>query len=597
MLLLLGPGFAAAQTTQRLDGKGAMAAVPNQYAYELLAAERQTGQGANLPIGIFSKGKEAQNLAVTPQRVIRSTDGTVYLRLALGGGMVFGRDVRTTPLSWAIGARPGEAADCGYTHQTYSGGTATDTVVAPVAYTDLYASGGVSLDTYVSHSSGGRVNDNYVVYSLALAADFDPGTSGDAADDGTIPLAFAMHNASPDPSDPADPANLTDAERTAASLEAASKACDVAAGDTALWVNVGHGTETTLAIPDDTGAYTATISMHSDPDEAQAGTNASAAVAGSATIITALAGRNVEVEAMDQPAVAHVGTSPLPFLWFRDRSTVTGLNNEAVLGMATATIGREDLLNPNSGNIAGPGDLFTAGSLMFTVEGDLSIGAFNMDTDMDDACVAAGKATDEDPAMGNVVPDEDDPMMGVLTNADGSTGQNAGTYYLCVQVDTHGPNENPIPATSYDGTITEGFGGTRSRDIASGIIGQIRRNGTTVKLTYLTVAEKYNQRLIIVNDGANDARYDIGPFITEEGTTATPQAMASGMVPAGGQVVVPVADVVSFSSADGRRHRAAATLSMNADVDDVQVATTQVNLEDGSTDTVVYAAEDGAVVQ
>ena len=125
----------------------------------------------------------------------------------------------------------------------------------------------------------------------------------------------------------------------------------------------------------------------------------------------------------------------------------------------------------------------------------------------------------------------------------------------------------------------------------------IRRNGTTVKLTYLTVAEKYNQRLIIVNDGANEARYDIGPFVTETGVTATPLAMATGMVPAGGQVVVKVQDIVSFSSADGRRHRAAATLSMNADVDDVQVATTQVNLEDGSTDTVVYATVDGAVVQ
>ena len=198
--------------------------------------------------------------------------------------------------------------------------------------------------------------------------------------------------------------------------------------------------------------------------------------------------------------------------------------------------------------------------------------------------------------MGNV-PSESDSSKDIEAGV--TRGLDAGTYHLCVQVDTagEGTNEDPIPAGHYMATITKGTEAQTTKDLTTGVIGRIVRNGTTVKLTYLTVADKYNQRLIIVNDGANDAAYEVGAFVTEEGTTSTPLAMASGTVPASGQLVIPVEDIVRFDSVDGRRHRAAATLSMNADVDDVQVATTQVNLEDGSTDTVVYAAVGGATVQ
>ena len=296
---------------------------------------------------------------------------------------------------------------------------------------------------------------------------------------------------------------------------------------------------------------------------------------------------------MERTAVAHVGTSPEPFLWFHDGSTATGITNKAILGYAKAQIRTEDVLNPATGLVATGSDLIPDGSLTFSVEGDFSIGAFNLLAEKapEDACPAAGAAGAEDPVEGNLMPAEDGPAdMATLAR------QSAGTYHLCVQVDVQGPNSNPIPAGTYYGTITQNTGAL-SRNLADGVIGQIRRNGTTVNLTHLTLAEKYNQRLVIVNDGANDVRYGIGPFMTEDGVTATPKSMASGVVPAGEQVVVPVADIVSFSSADGRRHRAAATLTMNADVDDVQVATTLVNLADGSTDTVIYPTVDSAVVQ
>ncbi len=245
-----------------------------------------------------------------------------------------------------------------------------------------------------------------------------------------------------------------------------------------------------------------------------------------------------------------------------------------------------------SGKVATGSDLLPDGSVNFSVEGDFSIGAFNLKvpTDADDPskdCPAAGTAGS--PAMGNLKPAAAGPSdMAMLE------GQNAGTYHLCVQVDTMGPNATPIPARVYRGTIsrTSGTGGA-DETLATGVIGNIRRNGTTVKLTYLTVSEKYNQRLVIVNDGSNEATYTLGSFVTEAGTRAVAKAAARGTVAAGGQMVLRVSDLVEFT---GPMTRAAATLSINADVGDVQVATTQVNLLHGSTDTVVYASVDGASV-
>ncbi len=150
-----------------------------------------------------------------------------------------------------------------------------------------------------------------------------------------------------------------------------------------------------------------------------------------------------------------------------------------------------------------------------------------------------------------------------------------------------GMNATPIPAGVYRGTISRNGASGGTTELATGVIGNIRRNGTTVKLTYLTVSEKYNQRMIIVNDGSNDATYTLGSFVTEVGTRAMPKAAASGTVPAGGQVVLRVSDLVEFT---GQMTRAAATLTISGASDDIRVATTQVNLLDGSTDTVYIPA-------
>ena len=128
-------------------------------------------------------------------------------------------------------------------------------------------------------------------------------------------------------------------------------------------------------------------------------------------------------------------------------------------------------------------------------------------------------------------------------------------------------------------------------------VGHIVRNGTAVKLAYLTETEKYDQRLVITNHGFTPALYVLGEFMTEPGTTVELSVEAEAarlagvnVVPAIGQLEFKVSDLLRFT---GDRKRATATVGLNAAADDIQVATVQTNLRDGSPDTVVYPSEPG----
>ena len=121
----------------------------------------------------------------------------------------------------------------------------------------------------------------------------------------------------------------------------------------------------------------------------------------------------------------------------------------------------------------------------------------------------------------------------------------------------------PIPAGEYTATVY-----VRTTDDArdntmenEAKIGEIVRNGATANVSYLTTSEKHNQRLIIVNRGSRPITMTGITFQTEDGTEA---------------------DLV-----DG----AAASMSFNGPPSNVSVATTQVNLEDSSTDTVIWPVQ------
>ena len=555
--LLLGPGLAVAQqtvqTNQHLDGTTAKgnAPVAVTYAAELLSTEITGATLKAVPVQ-SPDGTPAgdtpdsiHRLIVTPRRLINlgsngSDVNNLYLRLELSNNMTFTANQTGTD-TWAIGSFGGAGGNL----------IGSATTVA----TQVYA--------------GGDKGENYVVYKVTYSEDIDRSAN------------FNETNAGPN--------------GTAIDLNGDSDTTDT---EVSLPISLFANVPDLFSLPaGNEGSFTASISAHRTADDAIDNERASGLVAGGATIIKVMEGIEASVCAAgstgcaeEDAVVAHVGTLPQPFLWFKDGDST---KSSAVLGIAHAKAkgGTTMLYDPDDGSPVTDAKLIEPGGLTFEVTGDFSIGAFNLGTDGADdaACVKPATADAAEPAMGNLAPAKDGPA-----NKATLAGKNAGTYKLCVQVNTQGDNATPIPATKYMGMITLGTGSTALK-LADGTIGDIKRNGTTVKLTYLTISPKYNQRLILVNDSAANATYSISGFSAEDGVDVTPLAMAEGTIMAGEKKVMKVADIVSIDSG-GRPMRTAATLSINADSDDVQVATTQVNLEDGSTDTVLYAAVGGVEV-
>ena len=395
-----------------------------------------------------------------------------------------------------------------------------------------------------------------------------------------------------------------------------------------------------LSVETTAGSYSATITAHSNPDDATEGVGArSTLFAGSGPIVNIVSGLDVRVVG-GLPAVADVATG---FLWFVGPDATAPVVAQKNLGWfsvaARQFTGGVNPLDAGDGTaIDATTDLVAATGVGIEVEGNMSVGAFSFidGTATDEpnqmtgiptlatgACPGAG-ATAESPDRGTLVDEGGDLLVGEEGEAATATSGNqvfglgmvgtaapmpapvAGTthhvYALCVNVDVLGKetNTSPVPIETYTGTvsITGPSAGADAQDVATGTIGVINRNGASVEIAYLTVSEKYNQRLIIANRGSAPAMFDLGGFTTEDGTTVelTAEAMAArdaglNMVPANGQLVLRVADILEFS---GDRARAAATLSLNARAHHIQVATTQVNLEDGSTDTVVYETQGGS---
>ena len=233
------------------------------------------------------------------------------------------------------------------------------------------------------------------------------------------------------------------------------------------------------------------------------------------------------------------------------------------------------------------------------VSGDFSVGAFDLvaDTDSDgtldvDDCTPR-IGSEETPEMGDLRPTEDDPTTAM------SAWMPPDTYQLCLEVDVAGEKSNPtaIPETEYTASVYTRANATAMPSAAAeGTIGVIGRNGASVDIPFLTTYEQHNQRLIIVNRGANPIMITNIEFQTEDGTEAalSDLAMAAAMLPGAGEIgggETAVHSVKQMLSITGDTTRTAATLSFNGRSQDITVATTLVNPEIRATDTVVYAVK------
>lgn len=171
-----------------------------------------------------------------------------------------------------------------------------------------------------------------------------------------------------------------------------------------------------------------------------------------------------------------------------------------------------------------------------------------------------------------------------------------GDYTVSWQIDRPGTQANPSAA-------------------APKTAGAIKRDGTSVRVGYLTIATdfqnedvnqlvegsgtimgSYNQRLIITNHSSRDIEWRLSSFAAEPGSTVTPReddrwdvetseagtSTIIGNIGPMRQMVVKMTDLLMI---DGGT-RTAGVLSLSAGTGEISIVTTQVTRPEGQTDTV-----------
>ena len=204
----------------------------------------------------------------------------------------------------------------------------------------------------------------------------------------------------------------------------------------------------------------------------------------------------------------------------------------------------------------------------------------------DDDCGAA--ATGDDLTLATDDADNPDILMREGTGEDamvtGAAEQNVTAFatmqYLCIMVDTSEdgmriPDTVAYTAMGDYATIEDG---AFDPEPMKQTLGMIIRDGTTIRLPYLTTHAKFTQRLYIVNRGAATV-YEMD---FQEGDT--PGEMASGMLEANSRTTLLVRDLVTV----GEGGSTSGSLIIEAQPNMIDAATVQVSRDLGTTDTVVY---------
>ena len=354
-----------------------------------------------------------------------------------------------------------------------------------------------------------------------------------------------------------------------------------------------------LAAPAMAGGYSATIKSYNDPIDAIEGLNAIPVLDGNAVVVQVVSGLEAKIT-VGKPLIASLDSD---FLRFVGPTSVGRLGTFQVMAKNPRDV---DILAADDGRPVQNADIISeaADAVSFTVEGDLSVGAFSVVGLKDDDLSRIG-AFGESRLMDCPSAPEgasvDNPQEGTLTMEEGDSTSGtqrlaAGTYGLCVNVDVAGADTNTtqLPEGEYTATVLVTLKSERMQPIEAvrGVIGEVEREGFSVHFPYLTAYHKYNQRLIIVNRGAKTAYYSLGEFATEADTSVELSAEASAAKEAGSNMVGPGELVVlrmgRMLTFTGEKRRTAGTLKINAYPNDISVTTSQVNLIDRGTDTVVY---------
>ena len=369
-----------------------------------------------------------------------------------------------------------------------------------------------------------------------------------------------------------------------------------------------------LQLTSTSGHVSAKIAAYTNPDDALDEKNPRSTFGGSGTIVRLVSGLTVTIDAADSADAGENNAVASVDHGFR---RFVGPTGQAKLGW----LGVQEKIGAGVRHAVGGAEL-TANQVLsadarieFHILGNLNIGAFSLiDSDynpMPAAGTAKSTTSCQANAAGSVDPgtlkdangmplvgEDGELPSGVDRASSGILAANTDTNrarLLCVNVDVMGPatNMSPIPTGGYSAVaFTKAAATADGVMVGEGNLASITRNGASVEIPYLTTSSKHNQRLIIVNRGSRPAAITDITFTMEDGTEVEltddiQTAYDSGMlaVPPMSSWTRPISDVIEIT---GNSRRVAASLAFAATGGNLSVATTQVNLGDSSTDTVVY---------
>ena len=301
------------------------------------------------------------------------------------------------------------------------------------------------------------------------------------------------------------------------------------------------------------------------------------AAPGSAVVIRKVTGLSAKVS--PGTAVADAGTRYLRFVGDEDGPVSASVLGNARVGVRSAV---PVLLSAATGLPLHIDDLVGADGVSVLLRGDMTIGAFSLVQPEADGNVACPDATGTvgAPGRGN---------LNVSPAGDAATlsGVPSGAYFLCVEVDRRGLNEMALAPQTYTATllVREADG---DREVASGVIGIIARDGTRVLLTHMLAEPGYSTEIMVVNRGYADAPYRVEGAYFVAGGAGNLTDYADGIIPARRHLVLRANDLFEFERQTPLI--AAATLLVDASPRDVSVTATILNPVAGSTDTVRYAS-------
>ena len=287
--------------------------------------------------------------------------------------------------------------------------------------------------------------------------------------------------------------------------------------------------------------------------------------------------------------VASVGTVQVGFKTHRSAS---GTDAGTAINALTDIIDTDDADGDPQSTVTFMGD-FSFANKVFT-HGDADCGAADPDTPADGVGTDMALAIAEDDLL--IRDDMDmvsDTMMTMAANVAHADNPLTASRHLCIMVqgeDDESEDGMDAPRIPETGAYTAMGSYMGLADAAIGpkpqaqTLGMIGRNGTTVRLPYLTTNAKFNQRLYIVNRGSA-ANYEMD---FQEGDTAG--ALASGTLEADSRTIISVGGT---STEDplvtiGEGGSTSGSLIIEAQPGMIDVASVQVSRELGTTDTVVY---------